>query len=121
MVKILWFSRHEMTAAQLADLRRIYGEEVCVKQVSATVGSGKLVAAYGAGCDVLAVDLPLNLLAELLDSQVNTKPVIRSVANRIPTGNTVVNPATGKEELEYKFEHVAWEQVLKVEIVTKRL
>ena len=32
-----------------------------------------------------------------------------------------MNHATGKAETEYKFQHIGWEQVLKIEVVTKAL
>lgn len=119
--KILWFSRHTMTQDQFNDLKRIYGEEIEVKQVSESASSYKDVLAAGEDCQVLAVVLPPAMLADLTNPRNNTKPVIRAIANRVPTGNMVVNPATQKEEQEFRFEHAGWEQVLKVEVVTKRL
>lgn len=119
--KILWFSRHMMTTDQLADLKRIYGEHLEVKQVSESAASFKDVLTAGEDCQVLAVVLPPAMLADLTNPRNNQKPVIRAIANRVPTGNMVVNPATQKEEPEFKFEHAGWEQVLKVEVVTKRL
>ena len=46
---------------------------------------------------------------------------VSNVKEIIETGNKILNPATGKKELEYKFIHVSWEQVLKIEIITKKL
>ena len=40
MTRVLWVSRHTMTQAQEADLRRIYGE-VEVKQFADSVTSAK--------------------------------------------------------------------------------
>lgn len=119
-MRILWVSRHTMTQAQEADLRRIYGE-VEVKQFADSVTSAKQVVELGSDCDVLAVVLPPAFLADLTNPRVNQKPVIRAIANRVATGHTVVNPATGVEEPEMKFEHVAWERVIKVEIITEKL
>lgn len=119
-MKVLWFSRHGMTEEQLADLRRIYGD-VDVKQANGTASSWRDVAEAGADCDVLAVVLPPNLLADLVNPRNNQKPVIRAKANRVPTGNTVVNAATGKEETEYRFQHAGWERVIRIEIVTEAL
>lgn len=120
MKRILWFSRHSLTEDQFADLNRIYGE-VDVKHVNTTASTWKDVAEAGEECDVLAVVLPPALLGDLTNPRNNTKPVIRAIANRVPTGNKVVNPATGKEEDEYKFEHAGWERVIKIEVVTERL
>lgn len=119
--KVLWFSRHQMTEDQSADLKRIYGSTIEVKQVSESASSFKDVLSAGEDCQVLAVVLPPAMLADLTNPRNNQKPVIRAIANRVPTGNMVVNPATQKEEPEFKFEHAGWEQVLKVEVVTKRL
>ena len=60
-MRILWVSRHTMTQAQEADLRRIYGE-VEVKQFADSVTSAKQVVELGSDCDVLAVVLPQHFL-----------------------------------------------------------
>lgn len=120
MTKILWLSRHTMTEAQVADLNRIYGE-IEVKTFDQSVNGWKDVVEAGADCDVLAVVLPPAILADLTNPRNNTKPVIRAKANRVPTGNTIVNPATGKEETEYRFEHAGWEKVVKIEVVVEAL
>lgn len=120
-MKVLWYSRHSMTKDQLADLQRIYGSDAIVKQVSASATSYKDVLEAGEDCDVLAVVLPPAMLADLTNPRNNNKPVIRAVANRVPTGNKIVNPATGSSEDEFAFKHVAWERVVRIEIVTERL
>lgn len=120
MTKILWLSRHTMTEAQIADLNRIYGE-IEVKTFDQSVSGWKDVVEAGADCDVLAVVLPPAILADLTNPRNNIKPVIRAKANRVPTGNTIINPATGKEETEYRFEHAGWEKVIKIEVVVEAL
>ena len=120
MTKILWLSRHILTTDQLMDLHRIYGE-IKVKTFDQSVSGWKDVVDAGADCDVLAVVLPPAILADLTNPRNNTKPIIRAKANRIPTGNTIVNPATGKEETEYRFEHAGWEKVIKIEVVVQPL
>lgn len=141
-MKILWLSQHTMTGKLWRDLKRIYGEDVelvcCDQTVSSwkdvaygedvelvccdqTISSWKDVAYVGKDCDVFAVVLPTEILADLVNTRNNRKPVIRAKANRVLTGNTVRNPATGKEEAEYRFEHAGWERVLKIEVVTKDL
>ena len=120
MSKILWLSRHTLTQDQLNDLNRIYGM-VEVKTFDQTVTSWKEVAEAGYDCDILAVVLPPAILADLTNPRNNTKPVIRAKANRVPTGNTTFNPATGKNEAEYRFEHAGWERVLKIEVITEDL
>ncbi len=120
MTRILWLSRHTMTVEQLTDLQRIYGE-VEIVTFDQSVASWKDVVAAGEDCDVLAVVLPPAILADLTNPRNNAKPVIRAKANRVPTGQTVLNPATGKEETEYKFEHAGWERVVKIEVITEDL
>ena len=120
MKKVLWLSRHQMTNEQIEDLERMYGE-VEVKNFDKSVRGWKDVVEAGADCDVLAVVLPPAILADLTNPRNNGKPVIRARANRVPTGNTIINPATGKEETEYRFQHVAWERVIKFDIVVEKL
>ena len=120
MTKILWLSRHTMTEAQVADLNRIYGE-IEVKTFDQSVSGWKDVLEAGKDCDVLAVVLPPAILADLTNPRNNQKPVIRAKANRVATGNTIINPDTGKEEIEYRFEHAGWEKVVKIEVVVKAL
>ena len=118
---VLWFSRHNMTTEQIDDLKRIFGSDVTINHVSANAASWKDVVKAGTNDDVLAVVLPPALLADLTNPRNNQKPVIRAIANRVPTGKQVVNPATGKLEDEFKFVHAGWERVLKIEVVTERL
>ena len=118
---ILWFSRHNMTDAQLADLKRIFGDHITVHHVTANAASFKDVLEAGKDDDVLAVVLPPALLADLTNPRNNTKPVIRASANRVPAGKQEINPGTGKLEEEFKFVHAGWKKVVKIEVVTERL
>lgn len=120
MKKILWFSRHELTEEQKADLERIYGD-VKVTKTTGTANSWKDITCAGADCDILAVVLPPNILMDLVNPRNNTKPVIRAVAGRVPTGNMVKNPATGTDEAEYVFIHKGWEQIKKFDMVVEQL
>ena len=120
MTKVLWLSRHTLTKEQLDDLKRIYGD-IEIKTVDKTVNSWMDVVEAGSDCDILAVVLPPSILADLTNPRNNSKPVIRAKANRIPTGKTVLNPSSGKEEVEYMFQHAGWERVVKIEIVTESL
>ena len=118
---VLWFSRHNMTEDQIDDLKRIFRSDVTIHHVSANAASWKDVVEAGSNDDVLAVVLPPALLADLTNPRNNQKPVIRAIANRVATGNQVINPATGKLEDEFKFVHAGWEKVVKIEVVTERL
>lgn len=119
-MKILWLSKYAMTEEQINDLKRIYGE-IQIKNFNQTVSSWKDVTEAGADCNILAVDFPLAILADLMNCRNNNKPVIRAKVNMVPTEKTVVNPVTGKEETEYRFEHAGWERILKVEVVVEQL
>lgn len=120
-MKILWLSRHNMTQEQITDLRRIYGDDVEIKHHTDTVNSWKDVVEVGSDCNVLAVVLPPAILADLANPRNNTKPVIRAIANRVETGNTIVNPATNEKEKEFKFVHAGRERIIKIEVITERL
>ena len=49
------------------------------------------------------------------------KPVIRSLINRIETGETAINPDTGNEEKIVRSEFVAWERINKFIVDVTRL
>lgn len=119
-VRILWFSRHKMTTEQEADLKEIYGK-VHITQVSESVVSWNIVANHAKSnlSDVIAAVLPPTILGDLVNNC--GLPVIRAIANRVPTGGQTVNPANNMLEEEYEFQHVGWEQVDEVKIVTHRL
>lgn len=117
-MKILWLSRHELNERQLEDLKRIYGTTE-IKNVSMMVKSAEDVIEAGKDCDILAVVLPPQVIAELIKK--TDKPVIRAINNRVPTGKKVINPRNGNEEDEYVFQHGGWERVIKVEVVTEKL
>ena len=117
MTRVFWLSRHTMTEAQMADLNRIYGDVELI-QHEGSVRDAAEVLELAKDCDVLAVVLPPAILANLVNPRGNSKPVIRAKANRVPTGRTVLNPATGKEEAEFRFEHAGWEQIKRIVVET---
>ena len=119
--RILWLSRHVMTEDQTTGLKRIYGDDIEINHISSQVTTAQEVVELGKECDVLAVVLPMSILSDLVNPRNNQKPVIRAIANRVETGNMVINPATNKEEVEYKFQHAGWEKVIKIEVVTELL
>lgn len=119
-MKVLWLSRNELTEDQLKDLQRVYpGLEV--KHYSQSVSNWKEVIKVGSDCDVLAVALPIAMLAELVKPENNTKPVIRSIGSFIPTGDKFTNPVTGKVEEKLAYAHVAWEMIENIVVETKLL
>ena len=114
-MKILWVSRHQLNNEQLSDLIRVYGD-VEIVNFQDTVKSAKQLVEVGEDCEVFAVVLPPDLLADLINPSIN-----RSVMERVPTGTMIVNPVTGKEEMEMAMHFVAWEQVDEFRIVTHRI
>jgi len=78
MKKILWLSRHSLTADQLSDLKRIY-KEIEIVHVAETISDFSKISDKIAQADVLAVALPIDLQAQLLKI-VGDKPVIVSRA-----------------------------------------
>ena len=121
MKTILWISRHTMTQEQENDLKRIYGEDIKIKQYDNTVNSVNEIVTIGEDCDILAVVLPPTIIMDLVNPRNNTKPVIRSCMNRIETGKMIMNPTSGVEEKEFKMVFEAWEQVNKFIVDTTRL
>lgn len=120
-MNILWLSCHSMTSEKFNDLKRIYGDDIHVKQYADSVKDWREVCEIGSDCEIFAVVLSLDILGDLTNPRNNMKPVIRSKANWIPTGKKIVNLATGKEENEFVFVHEYWELIERVEIVTRRL
>ena len=119
MKNVLWISRHRMTSAQLTDLERVAGGPVSLNCWTDTVaGFGSLLQPI-AEADLIAAVLPPDKLVELLQLA-GSRPVLRAVSARRPTGYTVVS-AAGQPEAEFAFEHLYWEQILKAEIRTRRL
>ena len=119
MKKILWISRHTMTAKQRMDLERVMGGPVELTVWEDTVRSVDELETEVAGADAVAAVLPPEMLSGLL-RMAGDKPVLRAVSGRIPTGKTVLLQ-DGREEQEFAFAHLYWEQILKIQIETIRL
>ncbi len=119
MKKVLWISRHTMTDQQLADLETIMGGPVRLVPWQTTVDDPKELLPELEACDAVAAVLPPLQLSQLL-KLAGSRPLLRAVMDRVPTGRTVVT-ASGTEEPEYASVYLGWEQILKVEIVTRRL
>ncbi len=118
-INILWLSRHDMTTAQEIDLRRIYGDISIIKH-DKTISDVKELLKFN-DIKVFAVVLPADIIAKLKEIIVDDIEVIQPVSGRVKTGKTIINPATGKEESEYVFEHLYWQKVKKAIFETERL
>lgn len=117
--KILWLSRHDMTKEQMADLKRIYGD-VEVEKLDKTIKTADDILDTADGFDVLAVVLPIDLIAELFAK--TDKEIITAKSERVRcTNETVFNPATNKEEPQFKFVHRGWSRYKTVKIEMEQL
>jgi hypothetical protein len=119
--KILWFSRHEMTAKQNEGLMSKF-TDLEITQISGSPANVHIPFESGTGeqfpplkelikeYDVLAVVLPIHLQQQLLQVS-GDKPVIQSLNGRI----LVPNPDGGEDKVQ--FVHQKWERLVKIEVV----
>lgn len=112
MTRILWVSRHTMTESQLADLQAIYGE-VTISQVDKTIATATELKDAIDENDVIAVVLPVNLLADVM-RLAGEKPVIRAISRRERGPET-------NGETQYVFVHEYWEEITKIVVETVKL
>ena len=104
MKKVLWFSRHELTEAQLAGLKKIASDsDLTVKTVNKTVSSAEeIVSEADQDTAIFAIVAPVQILSDL----------------KKLTGATIAVPRSKrikKENMEFEFVHDFWEVVDKCE------
>ena len=91
--------------------------------VGAGPGDPALLTEQGRKCleqaDAVAAVLPPELLAKLLTLAGN-KPVLRAVSERRATGCIRTLP-DGRREQEFAYVHAGWEQLLRMDVRTRRL
>ncbi len=125
MTKILWFSRHEMTAEQLQALESKHGA-IEVTQIngspanvhipfegSVNGGPASQLPAFkelAKEYDVLAIVLPIGLQQQVLQVT-GGKPVIQAVNNRVLTPN----PEGGEDKVSFSF--AKWQRIEKIDVV----
>lgn len=119
MKKVLWISRHTMIPEQISDLERITNDTITVNQYKDTVNSVSSLVDYINDSDIIAAVLPVDKMAELI-SLAGDKPVVRANSKRVATGKLYTN-ANGDTEEEFQFVHDYWEQMIKIDIVSKKL
>lgn len=119
MKTVLWISRHAMTEPQLRDLARVLGDTVQVLPYTQTVKQADVLRPLIEQADAIAAVLPVELLAELV-TLADERPVLQSVSGRRFTGRTV-NLPDGRTEPEIAFEHLYWQQIVKLKLQTRRL
>lgn len=109
MKKIIWFSRHELTEAQISDLRKVLKSEIEVEHINRTVNSAFELKAEVEACDAAAVVMPLNLQQQML-KLLDGKPMLVGRNHRVqqPDGS-------------FRFHHAGWDRIDKIEIVKKTL
>lgn len=118
-MKIGRLTRHQAESAQLSDLRRIFGDDIEVEQISETLPSDnrEAVAKFDQlfeGFDAVEAVLPINLLEAVLKFSAFSKKgglVIRAITirkNDEETGQTT-----------FTFDH--YEKMVKVEVIAERL
>ena len=111
MEKVLRITRHEASPEQLAELRRIYGSDTEVVEVSETVTFERvkqLVVEYQPL--VIEAVLPMSLTADLLGKNGISLPLIRAIMER---------QLDEKGGATFIFKNYV--RVVKVEIVTEEL
>ena len=109
MTNIMWFSRHEMAEDQTKDLQRIFGK-IKVSQVNKTIKSPAEIQLEIDNADVLAIVAPIALQQQFLKVAAGNKPVIIARSRREFTPDGKVN-----------FIFDSWEQLIKIEVITKKL
>ena len=119
MKRVLWISRHQMTAEQRSDLERVMGEAVELRPWTETVEDLTELCPEVERADAAAAVLPVELLAELV-RLAGKRPVLQTAAVRTPTGRVRTLP-DGRREPELAFAHGGWRQILRLELEVRDL
>lgn len=131
MTKILWFSRHSMSNAQLEDLQRVFGE--CeITQINGTapnvhVPFESTPAEPGETIQfqLLGTIKPLKELVAEFDEVCAVLPIgmLQQILPFCPSGRVIQakNKRVLLEDGKVQFIHDGWEQITKVEIIKSDL
>lgn len=103
--KVLWFSRHEMTADQRAALGNCK-----ITQINRSIQNAYELEQEIKENDIIAIVAPINLQQQFLKIA-GEKPVIMAVNDRV-----LVPQEDGTED-KVEFRFVKWERLLKIEVV----
>lgn len=112
-VRILWFSRHQMTVEQYRDLERIYGA-VDVSVIDMSIKHVDEIKWDIENNDVLAVVAPPELLHEFVNYP-GGRPVIVAKSERI------LVPSEDGTESKVEFQFQGWDLMEEYTIKTRRL
>lgn len=133
MKKILWFSRHAMSAAQLSDLAMKFGGDICITQVNGTAANvhvpftGAIPEAGETVADFfLTGELPcLKELVATFDEVAAVLPIglQQQILPFLPSKRLLVakNKRIITEEGKVEFSHEKWEQITEIKIVVSDL
>ena len=119
-MRILWVSRHKMTAEQLDSLKKNYGD-IEIINADRTFTNAQEIIDFTENIDVYAVVLPTEILVDLYKLLPADKDLIIPYSKRIPTGKKVLNSSTGDYEAEYMFVHDCCKKVICAEFETEKL
>lgn len=108
-MKVLWFSRHQMSTEQLDALKSRLGEVELV-QVDKTITNVSEISEEMKDCDVLAIVAPIGLQQQFLRVS-NGRPVIVAVSERVFTKDENGN------ESKVDFRFVKWERLVKIDVI----
>ena len=103
--KVLWFSRHTMTADQLKALGAVRE----IVQCDGTISSAWELADEIKDCDIIAIVAPIGLQQQFL-KLAGDKPVIMALSERVITPD----PEGGESKVEFVFQK--WERLVKIEV-----
>lgn len=103
--KVLWFSRHTMTAEQLSALGTVRE----IVQCDGTISSAWELADEINDCDIIAIVAPIGLQQQFL-KLAGDKPVIMALSERVITPD----PEGGESKVEFVFQK--WERLIKIEV-----
>ena len=103
--KVLWFSRHTMTAEQLEALGTVRE----IVQCDGTISSAWELADEINDCDIIAIVAPIGLQQQFL-KLAGDKPVIMALSERVITPD----PEGGESKVDFVFQK--WERLLRIEV-----
>lgn len=112
-VRILWFSRHQMSMEQYQDLERIYGT-IDVSVIDMSIKHADDIKWDIENNDILAVVAPPELLHEFVNYP-GGRPVIVAKSERI------LVPSEDGTESKVKFKFMGWDLMEEYTIKTRRL
>ena len=114
-MKVLWVCRRSMTMEEFESLEDIFGDVELVN-FNKKVSNWKEIVKAGKECDVFIVSVPAAILKDLINPLYNDKLVLTPNMKRVPTGEMIFNPDTGREEDEFCYKHGGWDKPIEVKI-----